>query len=552
LGWDSRLNLAASARRVEWGRLRAGTAAAVPLLMTLLLLLGASAGAHPLGNFTINHYTAIDAQQDGVAVAYVLDMAEIPTFQELGHLDDVGLVRHLMARLGAWNGGLHLAVNGVPTLLNLRAARVMCLPGAGGLPLLRVEEDLWAGFSRAAPLDSAKGHPVTVTYRDANFPERVGWKEIIVTGRNLRSSSASRADRGSNRLHSYPVDLLRSPPDETVAHFTLWRNGPSDVRAPLSAGTPSVSFSLSGCHVSARGVGAPGSRAGGPRYAAESTAFGALFKPLTGGHPDFRVLAIALAGAFVLGAYHALTPGHGKAILAAYFIGERGTPMQAALLGGVVTLTHTSGVFLLGFVTLVASHYIVPERLYPWLSMLSGIMLVGIGGSLFLCRLNVLRTGRGHRRGHDHGHSHPHEPGHDHGYIHVPGLGHDHRLPASGPLRAGDLITLGVTGGILPCPSAVVVMLAAISVGQIALGLLMITAFSLGLAGVLTTGGLLMVYGRAFMTRLLEHPAADPPRPGWRSLARLLQRLPVCSAAALALLGLLIIVQAVSATWTSR
>jgi ABC-type nickel/cobalt efflux system permease component RcnA len=342
---------------------------------------------------------------------------------------------------------------------------------------------------------------------------------------------------------------LKSPPDETVAHFTVWRTGPSNVRPQLSGDTPSVNLSLSGCHVSAQAGGGPGSRAGGPRYVAESTAFGALLKRLTGAHPDLQVLTIALVGAFVLGAYHALTPGHGKAILAAYFIGERGTPAQAAMLGGVVTLTHTSGVFLLGFVTLVASRYILPERLYPWLSVLSGIVLLGMGGSLFLCRLSTLRAGRGH----DHGHTHPHEPGRNHGHFHGPDRGHDHRLPAFGPLRARDLITFGVTGGILPCPSALVVMLAAISVGQITLGLALITAFSLGLAGVLTVGGLLMVYGRAFMTRLLERPATGGPRPGWRSLVGpVLQRLPICSAAALALLGLLIIVQTVSATWIGR
>jgi ABC-type nickel/cobalt efflux system permease component RcnA len=256
-----------------------------------------------------------------------------------------------------------------------------------------------------------------------------------------------------------------------------------------------------------------------------------------------------LLGAFVLGAYHALTPGHGKTVLAAYFIGSRGTPSQAVLLGGVTTLTHTSGVFLLGVAALLASRYVVPEKLYPWLSVLSGMMLLVVGVSLLRRRLRALgQSGHTHGRhhhgeDHTHGHDHHHGDGHDHGHAHLP----------AGEVRARDLITLGITGGLLPCPSALVVLLAAMSVGQVGLGLALIIAFSVGLAGVLTGGGLLMVYAQSFMTGVIHSGRRGRATAGWLALLRpAVQRLPILSAAAVALLGLAIVIQTVVSTGFMR
>lgn len=227
------------------------------------------------------------------------------------------------------------------------------------------------------------------------------------------------------------------------------------------------------------------------------------------------------------------------------------------LLGSLVTLTHTTGVFLLGFATLAASRYILPETLYPWLSMFSGVMLLGVGVSLFVRRVNALGRFRDHElishnlgAPHDHDHTH-HEHAHsgpqhhdEHAGRHADTHGHQHVVPAGETIRPRDLITLGVTGGILPCPSALVVMLAAISVGQVGLGLALITAFSLGLAATLTAGGMLMLYGRAFVTRLVDHPCGEHVPQVWRQWARLVsRRLPVVSAAIVAALGVIILVQ---------
>ncbi len=520
----------------------------------LLVSLVAPVLAHPLGNFSINRYAAIDTRADGLFIEYVIDMAEVPTFQELAHLDQAGMERLLAARLGEWVHGLRLAADGTPMPLTLTAARVVCLPGAGGLPVLRAEADLWAGFTRVPAAVADAWQEARFVYRDTNFAERAGWKEIVVTGPQVQESSAPAADRGSNRLRSYPADLLNRPPSDVEARFSVRLTGARAGGRAVPGSSAAPTFDLSACR---RSRDAPAATAGssGPRpQPNEVTAFGALFNRLSGGRLNSSVFAFALLGAFLLGAYHSFTPGHGKTVLAAYFIGSRGTSVQAVLLGGITTLTHTSGVFVLGLATLFASRYVAPERLYPWLGVLSGAMLLMVGGSLFRRRLNALggsrpahghhHQGDDHGRHHSHDHTHDHASDHDHPDDHT--HGHAHRLSA-GEVRARDLITLGITGGLLPCPSALVVMLAAISVGQIGLGLLLITAFSLGLAVVLTAGGMLMVYARSFMTGVIDRERGNPASSSWRSLARpALQRLPVFSAAAVALLGLAIIVQTVS------
>lgn len=514
------------------------------LLVAALAFHTAPAWAHPLGNFTINHYAAIDARGNELDIAYVLDMAEIPTFEEIGRLDQAGMKRHVTARLTEWHRGLHLFEDGAPIRITLRAAHAECLPGAGGLPTLRIEEDLRAEIPPSTVPGAGADQSTHLDYKDANFPARVGWKEVVVSGKYVEASSVPAADRGSNRLRNYPADLLKSPPDDITARFSVRPETSEAGRAaaaPLALSTtdPAIRLDLSGCRGSAgTAVSRPDDSAGGPRYAAETTAFGTLFKRLAGGPLSLQALIVVLIGAFALGGYHAMTPGHGKAILAAYFIGSRGTPAQAVLLGTLVTLTHTTGVFLLGLATLAASRYVLPEKLYPWLSMFSGVMLLGVGASLFVRRMKAL----GRPRDHEHtSHTAPH---HHHDYIDSDIHGHQHPHPAGEKITPRDLITLGVTGGILPCPSALVVMLAAISVGQVGLGLTLITAFSLGLAAALTAGGMLMLYSRAFVTRLGDLPFGKNVPPLRRQWTRLMSRqLPVLSAAIVALLGVIILVQ---------
>jgi ABC-type nickel/cobalt efflux system permease component RcnA len=160
----------------------------------------------------------------------------------------------------------------------------------------------------------------------------------------------------------------------------------------------------------------------------------------------------------------------------AYLVGQRGTPRHAALLGLIVTVTHTIGVFALGLVTLLLSRFVVPDHLYPWLNLASGLLVVGIGASVFATRW---RHGRAHRHGHDH-HHHDHEDG----------------------ISARSLLAVGISGGLLPCPSALVVLLAAISLHRIAFGLVLIVAFSAGLALTITGIGLFAVLAKRAFARL--------------------------------------------------
>ena len=251
---------------------------------------------------------------------------------------------------------------------------------------------------------------------------------------------------------------------------------------------------------------------------------------------------IALFGlllAFGLGAMHAMSPGHGKTVVGAYLVGSRGTFGHALFLGLTVTVTHTLGVFALGLTTIFASNFILPEKLMPFLSFVSGLLVFFIGISMFKDRLFSALGWKAalhhHHDGHSHddGHSHTHHA-HDHySHDHHDGLTHTHggsthtHLPPEN-VTWKSLLALGVSGGLLPCPSALVLMLSAISLGRVGYGLILTLAFSFGLAATLTAVGLVFLYiGKAF---------------GGSSLAQnpLVKTLPVFSAFVIACLGAVI------------
>jgi len=227
------------------------------------------------------------------------------------------------------------------------------------------------------------------------------------------------------------------------------------------------------------------------------------------------IIVFALLMAIGLGAFHALEPGHGKTLVAAYLVGSRGTAWHALLLGLTVTTSHTIGVFALGAVALFASHYIVPERLYPWLGFISGILIASMG--IVLLRQAWLRY---HGYSLVHHHSHEHQSNHSHGHDYLHGHTHDHGHsqhmhqhasdhgdyarhlhPGRGEVSYGALLTLGITGGMVPCPGALVVLLSAVALQRIAFGMLLIVAFSIGLATVLVGAGLLLVSARGILQR---------------------------------------------------
>jgi len=229
-------------------------------------------------------------------------------------------------------------------------------------------------------------------------------------------------------------------------------------------------------------------------------------------------------GAAGWGAAHAFTPGHGKAIVGAYLVGARARARHALYLGLTVTATHTLGVFALGLVTFFASRYVAAEDLYPWLGTISGLLVFAVGAHMLIQRWNVWREAATHEHHHTHEHAHDHHHHHRHDHTHLP--------PGAGgaPVTWKSLLALGVSGGLLPCPAALVLLLAAISQQRIALGLALVVAFSLGLAGVLTVVGLLFVKGG----RVFEQSAKT------RALTRFL---PVVSSLAVSILGALITLQ---------
>ena len=480
------------------------------------VILAATAFAHPLGNFTINHFSEVSLAGDLVRVEAVFDFAEIPTFQELQReADDPAPAARLLSGLA---GSLHLTIDGAPIPLHLVAHRTRLLPGQAGLQTMRLEVEL-----QGAELASGYHHGTFVDSGDAGH---LGWREIIVTAAGgARISSSTVPEHSiSDRLTRYPTDRLASPLAVSGASFGY----------------------TAGAGVAPR-EGFVDTAAGGFRTIQDR--FSSL---VSAGNLTPLAIAISLLTAVVLGALHALEPGHGKAIMAGYLIGTRGRLRDAAALGLTITATHTSGVFALGVVTLTAANFVTPERLYPILNAVSGVLVLGIGAAL-LARLARRALGSGHgqdSRDHAHSHDHVNGNGHEHGHhhsrhshehagdiSHAHDAGHPDGAP-EGMLGRLGIIGVGISGGIIPCPSALVVLLAAVSLHRVVMGLALILAFSAGLAAVLTAVGLLLAGGRGLLSRFGR-------RKGWRRLGRPLAALvPAASAFVVSAVGLGLTAQA--------
>jgi nickel/cobalt exporter len=239
------------------------------------------------------------------------------------------------------------------------------------------------------------------------------------------------------------------------------------------------------------------------------------------------MIAVALGVAFVLGAAHALTPGHGKTIVAAYLVGSRGTLKHAVFLGAIVTFTHTVSVFLLGLATLFLFHYVVPQNVIQVLGAVSGLSIVAIGGWMLYKRL---RHEQQHRHGvhHHHHHDHDHHDHDHHDHDHHDHHHHDHHRHVPDEVSWSGLVALGASGGLVPCESALVLLLSAIALRRAGLGLLLLVAFSLGLAIVLMGIGVMVIYAK----NLLGARVGTDRSPFFRWM-------PVASAAVVLLIGLL-------------
>jgi len=386
----------------------------VLIALAALLVLAPAAAAHPLGNFSVNHLSVVSSAHGEVRVHYILDQAEIPTFQERGIAPAIVLARkraEIVRGVSAFADGRRVA-------LAASQGTIAHRPGQGGLPTTRVELDL---VGHAAPRS-------TVRAADGTYAGRVGWKAVLAAGER----------DPTHGLTVYPKAVLSSPSDVRSASFAVHDGA---LVVPRGAAVKTTS-----------------DRSG-------DGGFTKLFDDAAAGH---GVLLLLLLAAFGWGALHALSPGHGKTMVAAYLVGTRGTARDALALGATVTVTHTIGVFALGLVTLALSAYVLPEDLYPWLNLVSALLVLVVGAAVLRAR----------RRAAAHQHQHHHQ--------------HDH-VHAHDELSTKGILAMGASAGLIPCPSALVVLLGAVAQHQVALGLVLITAFSLGLAATLTGLGILVV-----------------------------------------------------------
>jgi nickel/cobalt exporter len=516
------------------------------LTLTLTFAFVPAAFAHPLGNFTINHYAGIHVGSDSVTIDYVLDMAEIPAFQEISTFDINGNAQADATEAAAYHAAkcaslqpdLGLMLNQKALGLTLASSAVEFPAGAGGLPTLR----LTCGFSASVMNEDSL---TSLSFVDRSYSERLGWREIVVTSDDLTLTGDFASTSISERLTAYPEDLLSSPLDQREIRLAIGSSStlPQNNSEVSTQQTSSIT---------------------GNRNDAFTQLI--MLENLT-----LPTILFAILISFVWGAMHAMTPGHGKTIVGAYLVGSRGTMKHALYLGLTTTITHTLGVFAFGLITLFAAQYIVPETLYPWMSLLSGLFVVGIGLNLFLDRmkssglkfpslkanvqkqtlspafehihssedgqghshkfvLNSSHAGTqapkhgGHLHIHEHGHPHVHRHhDHDHdGHHHAAG-GHSHTPPEEITWRS--LLALGISGGLLPCPSALVVLLGAIALNKIGFGLILVLAFSLGLAGALTAIGMLFIYAGKLFQR-------------FPSSGKVVSFLPVLSALFVSVLGI--------------
>jgi nickel/cobalt transporter (NicO) family protein len=402
--------------------------------------------AHPLGNFTINHLARLQPEAGRLRVHYVLDIAEIPTFQIM-HAVPAWTPKAMRdwqnAEASLVASGLSIRANGSALLpLHVDGTTARTRSGAGGLPIL-----YWTG-DYTAPLPAR----ATISVRDSVYGDRrIGWKDILLPGL---------ADP-TDELRSYPSALIGSPRQNDAATFDL-----------LGAGR------IARVHVSGDGVS---------RWDSSSIVRSSVLSDLFArdGQTPVWILLTILA-AFGLGALHGLEPGHGKALLAFTLVGARATFKQAVILAGALTFAHTIAVLLLGLVLFFVAGF-ATESLFTWITLISGVAVAAIGARGLAVAVTRVTQQREHAHAHEHGLEHRHD--------------HSHSIPGTSRLHFPSAVVAAMSGGIAPCPAAIVVLLTALRLHRVGYGLFLIVVFSLGLAAILTGLGIAVVHGAAWLQR---------------------------------------------------
>jgi len=455
-----------------------------------VLLPAAPASAHPLGNFSVNQLDAFDLYSSRIDVTAIVDIAELPTLQERGSVDadgngttsDSERLAYARRTCRALASDLAVSVGGRPLHWTVGAATFDYVAGSAGLSTSRLD----CGMSGRAALGSRS----TVDIRNRYRSDRIGWREMTAVGHDVRLvNSPLPMGSISDNLRAYPKDLLSSPLDVRSARLTT---EPGDGSTTSSAGTQDTQAPSPGL------------------FARWTTRAEGTLQHLVGGRhmtPLVGVLAVLLA--IVLGAGHAALPGHGKTVIAVYLTSRAGRVRDAVSVAATVTLTHTGGVLVLGLLlTTVTS--LAGEQLLAWLGVLSGLTVAAVGAGMLraagVCgararrrSLGVSAAGPEHAHPHEHSHAHHHATAHGHGHTHdhdheTHGESHHHGHAAAhgGPGRL-SIVGMGIAGGLVPSPSALIILLAAIGLGRTGFGVLLVLGYGFGMAATLTAAGFALV-----------------------------------------------------------
>jgi len=542
---------------------RARRSGAVVGAVAALFLLPVLVAAHPLGNFTINHYAEVRVEPGRVLLDVVIDQAEIAAFQARQAFDtdfdgSVSDDEQDAGRIAACRGlALDLRLTADDDTLELRTleAGLSFPPGVGGLATMR----LVCGFE-AILVDPVGADATRLAFRDDSYPNRLGWREIVVRGSGVRLAvvEGERRDASiSARLTAYPEELTALPlADETVV-VDATAGGPElapfDIpdAEPLEGGAPSPAASA------APSLGASPDASPVSSSPAPTPLVGAVPGGIDGGDVPgiFReadltpvVLLLSLLTAAALGAGHALTPGHGKTLMAAYLVGTRGSPLHALGLGLSVSLSHTFGILVLAALVVGASDALPADVVVRWAPVVAALSIAAIGGWMLVGEVRRRRAVRtleaapahGHEdHGHDHDHDHDHDLGHahDHGLEHRHGgLAHRHAPSPGSTITWRSLFALGLAGGLIPSTSALLILLSSIAAGRAAFGFVLVVAFGLGMAAVMSGIGLAIVVARDRVDRL----------PAGGGLDRLRESVPLVAAMLVFGFGIYLTAQAIA------
>ena len=419
---------------------------------TAMLVPAVAASAHPLGNFTVNHYDGLTVTPKEIVDHAVVDFAEIPTAQNRGSVD----ANYAATTCEQVARDVDVTVDGHAVQLIVTRSAFGYRPGAAGLQTSRLDCMLSANVALSSR--------VVIAISDSYDADRIGWHEITAVGDGVRLLNSPVPEQSvSDELQHYPNDLLSSPLSVRSAELTVL----------AGAGASTMAGHLPRVHQAnlvvrtVEGLSRFLSTLAGSRHLTVGVGF------------------LAVLVSLLLGAAHAALPGHGKTVMAAYLAGKHGSRRDAIVVGATVTVTHTAGVLLLGL-ALSLSSSLAGERVSTLLGAVSGGLLVVVGAGLLMSALRQ-RRGAGEHDHHDHEHAHEHPHKHAHPHLHA------HPQPAIRPKRRAALVGMGVAGGLVPSPSALVVLLGAVALGRTAFGVVLVLAYGMGMAATLTAAGLLLV-----------------------------------------------------------